>query len=110
MKKKKKRENGAEEAGWATAHLSSFRSRYNVLYHDRHGLGAPGGSTRPSRRARACSGMPRYGQDGPRYGQDGPRHGRPRVRACSSARAQGLAGRVCHDTIVCIVTGGRPSR
>ena len=38
--KKKKKKRVAEEAGWATAHFPSFRSRYNVLYRDRPGAQA----------------------------------------------------------------------
>ena len=39
VKKKKKKKQKLE---WATAHLD-VESRYTVLYHDRHGLGASGG-------------------------------------------------------------------
>ena len=45
-------------------------------------------------------------REGLRYGRDRPRHSRPHAGACGSARD--LAGGVCHDTIVCIMTGGRP--
>ena len=57
-KKKKK-----QKLEWATTHLV-VESRYTVLYRDRHGLGAPGGTTRPRGCAGAHSGTPRYGQLG----------------------------------------------
>ena len=85
--------------------LACAGSRYKELYCytglDRHGLGALGGATLQSGRLGAHSGTPRYGLDG-------PRKSRPRAKACGCVR--GLAGGVCHDTIVCIITGGRPGR
>ena len=47
----------------ATAHLV-VESRYTMLYHDRHCLGAPGGATWPRGRVGVRSGTPRYGQPG----------------------------------------------
>ena len=76
--------------------FSSFGSRYNVLYRDRHDLGAPRGATRPSGRAVV-------GHDTARMGHDKA----DRSQGHAVARARGLAGRLCHDTIVCIVIGGR---
>ena len=47
MKTKKKGKNGAVQRrlDGLLYPFSSFRSRYNVFYHDRHGLGVPGGGT-----------------------------------------------------------------
>ena len=87
--------------------LACAGSRYRELYHDirldRHGLGAPEGATRPSGRARSSSGTPRYGLDE-------PLHGWPLARAYGKERTRGLAGGVFHNTIVCIMIGGMPSR
>ena len=42
MRKKNDVEKKKQKLEWATAHLV-VKSRYIVLYRDRHGLGAPGG-------------------------------------------------------------------
>ena len=80
--------------------FACVESRYNGVYCD----------TRPGGAAQHVGDAPRYSQTGLRHGQNGPRHSRLRARACGSARARGLAGRVCYDTINCIVTGERPDR
>ena len=106
MRKKKKKKQKLE---WATAHLV-VESRYSVLYRDRHGLGAPGGATRPRGLVGARSGMPRYGLPRATIRSVGLRHGRP-TRKGERRACEGLAaGGVCCDTINCIVTGRRLSR
>ena len=43
--------------------FSIFGSRYNVLYRDRHDLGAPRGATRSSGHVVACHDTARMGHD-----------------------------------------------
>ena len=93
----------------ANAHLV-VESRYTVLYHDRHGLGAPGGVTRLRGRVGELSGTPRNGQPGATIRPVGLRHCRP-ARKGEWRLLEGLAVRgVCRDTINCIMTGRRLGR
>ena len=89
MNKKKKR---AEEAGWATAH-------FPALGHDTMCCIVT---------AMAWAHMARHDTAGQaRWGvQQALRHGQPALRHSRPARS--LATGVCRDTIVCIMTEGRP--
>ena len=85
---------------WATVHFG-VESRYNVLYRDRQGWGGS---------AVGAHGQARHGHDTattqPRYGQEAHDTAGPRSMACGSTRSRGLAGGVCHNTIICILTAG----
>ena len=98
---KKKKKPSAGGLGYCPFSVCTG-SRYRELYRDTR-LGRPvwacdKGATRPGWRAVRYYDMARRGL----------RHGRLHARACGSALARGLAGRVCRDTINCIVTRERP--
>ena len=79
--------------------FSTLVSRYNVLYRDRQG----------HRHVGVCSKALGYGRGGPAIR---PRQATTRSTTCKGVRqrARSLAGRVCRDTINCIVTREWPGR
>ena len=87
MKKKKKTE--VREARMGYCPFSQFESRYNFYI-----------VTQGSRaRARGATTQPGWGHDTA-----------GRAQGCAAARARGLAGGACRDTINCIGKGERPGR
>ena len=91
------------ELEWATAHflrLSHDTTSYIVTQGMAWARTAKHDTTEQARRG-ACD-------TAQQYSQEALRHGRPASGASGSVRTRGLAAGVCHDTIVCIVTGGRP--
>ena len=86
-----KKKIGAREAGWATVHFHFVlgHNTANCIVTQAHRGAQQGATIRPATL----------------------RHGpmtRPRSLATRPACARGLAAKVCHDTIVCIMTGRRP--